>query len=322
VSEEQADQPDETTDEATTDTVAAEEATTDEVAADDATGDAIAEGGDGAEAPVAPLQRDELGGGGGLSPKVKIALGVVAVLVLGLLIGRLTAGDDDGGGEGDGEALPAEGGVDFPAGDVNRTGYWGFVSLTPITIDTFDRADDPTSLGDAGEGGTWEAVNGTWGIREDAAFTSGGTGDGPFLAVVPQGEGDGLTEVTMTVVEEGAGLVFRYLDPENYWAITANPGVGSWSVNRVIDGEAELVGELPGPTADNTTVSVEQKGTSLRFLLDGLEYLALTDGALADQLQGGMIASGATTGEARWNRFLVLTYPPEGTDTTTTTAAP
>ena len=73
-------------------------------------------------------------------------------------------------------------------------------------------------------------MSGTWGIGDDAALTSGGsTGDEPNIAVVPQGTGDGLTEVTMTVVEEGAGLVFRYLDPENYWSVTANPGVGSWT---------------------------------------------------------------------------------------------
>jgi hypothetical protein len=246
---------------------------------------------------------------------------VVAVLVAGLLVGRITAGGDDSGGEeATGAGTTPEGGVEFPVGDVNRTGYWGFVNLRPIVIDTFDRADNPDSLGDAGEGGTWEPVAGTWGTREDAAVTSGGSGDGPFLAVVPDGNGDGLTEVTMTVVEEGAGLVFRFLDAANYWSITANPGVGTWSVNRVIDGESELVGELAGPTGDNTTLSVEQKGSALRFLLDGQEYLAVTDGALADQLQGGIIAAGTTNGEARWNRFLVLAYPEDASGATTTTA--
>ena len=147
-------------------------------------------------------------------------------------------------------------------------------SLTPIVIDTFDRADDPDSLGDAGEGGTWDPVAGTWGIRDDAAVTSGGAGEGPVprRRAPADGRGDGLTEVTMTVVEDGAGLVFRYLDPQNYWSIVANPGVGTWTVNRTIDGDAELAGELPGPTNDNVTISVEQKGSNLRFLLDGVEY--------------------------------------------------
>ena len=152
--------------------------------------------------------------------------------------------------------------------------------------------------------------SGTWGIRDDAAATSGGTGEGPFLAVVPGGgRGDGLTEVTMTVVEDGAGLVFRYLDPENYWSIVANQGVGTWTVNRTIDGDAEVAGEFPGPTNDDVTISVEQKGSGLRFMADGVEFGSIpADGALADQLQGGLIAAGTTQGEARWNRFLVMTY--------------
>lgn len=278
--------------------------------------DAIADG------PVAPLARDDLATAGPGARRVRLVLIVVAVLVAGLLVGRLTAsGDDEGEDAVAGSGTTPEGGVEFPVGDVNRTGYWGFVNLRPIVIDTFDRPDDPDSLGDAGEGGTWEPVAGTWGVRDDAATTSGGSGDGPFLAVVPDGNGDGLTEVTMSVVEQGAGLVFRFLDASNYWSVTAEPGIGSWSVNRVIDGEAELVGEMPGPTADNTTVSVEQKGSILRFLLDGQEYLALTDGALADQLQGGLIASGSTTGEARWNRFLVLAYAEDASATPTTAPA-
>ena len=273
------------------------------------------------------LTRDDLDDGPNpTSGKVRVVLLVVAAIVAGFLIAQfLGSGDDDGGGDGgDGGAAVPDEGVPFPTGDQNRTGYWGFVNLSPIVVDTFDRANDPQSLGDAGDGGTWDPVAGTWGIRDDAAVTAGGDGEGPFLAVVPGGgRGDGLTEVTMTVVEEGAGLVFRYLDPENYWSITANPGVGTWTVNRTIDGDTESAGELlSGPTADDTTVSVEQKGSNLRFMLDGTEYLALTDGALADQLQGGMIAAGTTAGEARWNRFLVMTYGADEAGGATTTTAP
>jgi hypothetical protein len=272
------------------------------------------------------LVRDDLDAPSPTSPRVRIAVLVLVVFVAGLLVGRITASSDDEASDTTDAAAeaPTDGGVDFPVGDVNRTGYWGFVSLQPVVIDTFDRANDPASLGDAGEGGTWEPVSGTWGIRDDAAATAGGQGDGPFIAAVPGGRGDGLTEVTMTVVEEGAGLIFRYLDPQNYWAITANPGVGTWTVTRVIDGTSEPVGDLAGPTADDTTISVEQKGTNLRFLLDGTEYLAVTDGALADELAGGLIADGTTQGAARWNRFLVLTYGDAGSGggAATTTSAP
>ena len=67
------------------------------------------------------------------------------------LVGKATSGGDDSGGDdsGGGAATTvAPGGeVPFPTGDQNRTGYWGFANLEPIVVDTFDRANDPDSLG-------------------------------------------------------------------------------------------------------------------------------------------------------------------------------
>jgi hypothetical protein len=240
---------------------------------------------------------------------------VVAALVVGLVVGRTTAPDE-------GESAPqggddaTDGALPFPSGDVNRTGYWGFANLEPTAIDTFDRPDDAENLGRAGTGQRWDAVAGTWGIAGNAALTSAGDGSGPRLAVIAEGTGDGLTEVTMTVVEEGAGLVFRYLDPENYWSVTANPGAGSWTATRVLDGQPEFVGEIPCQTSDGTTISVTQSGPAVRFLVEGTECLTVNDGSLSEQLQGGLIASASSTGVARWNRFLVERFRDTTTETT------
>jgi hypothetical protein len=76
----------------------------------------------------------------------------------------------------------------------------------------------------------------------------------------------------------------------------------------VIRGEAEAVGEIPGTTVNGVTVSVVQHGASLRFLLDGAQYLAVTDDALANQLDGGLIAPSGSSGEARWNRFMIMRF--------------
>ncbi len=232
---------------------------------------------------------------------------LVAVLILGVVVGRLTAPDDSSEGE-EGEAAPRE--IQFPSGDVNRTNYWGFF-FEPRVIDTFDRENDREDLGTSGTGQVWEVLSGTWGIRDNSAANFGASGNRPSLAVIPRGTGDGIFEVLMTTVENGAGLVFRYLDEENYWSVTANPGVGSWSVTRVIDGEDELVGELRGPTTDGTTLTVIQTGEALRFLLEGEDYLTLNDAALSEQRQGGLIAAPTSTGRARWDRFYIgETIPP------------
>jgi hypothetical protein len=257
--------------------------------------------------------------------RARLALLVVAVLAVGFVLGGVLSGGDDGGG-GDGGSGGADETSDeplpFPTGDVNRVNYWRFGGLEPVIQDTFDRPDDDASRGETGTGPAWEAVYGTWAIRGDQAATSGGgAGEGPLLAVVPEGEGDGLTEVTMVRVEEGTGLVFRYLDAENYWSVTANPGVGSWSVNRVIEGDTELVSEVPAPTTDGITVSVTQDGSVVRVLFDGEEFLNVTDAALSEQLQGGLIAAANSGGTARWDRFMTMEFV-DAASTTTTTAAP
>jgi hypothetical protein len=102
--------------------------------------------------------------------------------------------------------------------------------------------------------------------------------------------------------------------------VVANPGVGTWTANRVIDGTAEAVGELQAPTTDGTTVSVTQSGSVVRVLIEGEEYLNLTDAALADQLQGGLIAAAGSQGTARWDRFMTMEFADDPAPATT--AAP
>jgi hypothetical protein len=293
------------------------ETTAEPVSAEDAPAVEPAEAvdGDGSDSDPAahqPLTRDDLSDDGSRT-KARTALLLAAVLVVGIVIGRVTAPDeasDDDGGNSAEQATPDT--IAFPSGDVNRTRYWGFANLDPVTIDTFDRPDSPESLGTAGTEQPWNVVSGTWGIEDATAVNGGGASDGqPSIATVAGARGGGLTEVLMSVVEPGAGLVFRYQDPDNYWSVTANPSIGSWTVTRVIDGEAEPQGDLVGATADGTTISVTQDGSTLRFLLEGSEQLSLTDGALQDRLQGGLIAPADTDGSARFDRFLVMRFRPE-----------
>jgi len=228
----------------------------------------------------------------------------LVLLVMGAAIGRITAPD----GETVAVISPDAGAFfEFPKGDANRERYWGLVGLKRLVADTFDRREAGGGLGTTGTGNPWTAVGGEWGITGGRALLEQPAPTGPNLVVVPEGTGDGLMEVTMTAVENGAGLVFRYANPDNYWTVTANRSTGSWSVSRVIDGSPpELVAEVPGPTEDGVTVTLTQAGPTLRLLIDSVAYFSADDRALSRQLQAGLYAPEGSVGEARWDRFLTM----------------
>lgn len=201
---------------------------------------------------------------------------------------------------------PAANELAFPEGDVDRSGYWALADLEPTLEDSFDRDDAPTDLGTADTGQPWEVVTGTWGILTDAATVSEGTTEQTLLAIAPQEVNDGLVEVTLRVAAQGAGLAFRYRDPENYWSVTADPTSNTWTVAQVVDGVATTAAEFSAPAFDGVTISVTQSETTIRFLIDGVEYFRLLDPVSATVLRSGLAASGPLSGGARWDRYLVM----------------
>lgn len=263
--------------------------------------------------PEPKLTRDDLDTSSP-STRSRIFLAVLAALVVGVIIGRVTAGGDDDGGGGDDDAATATTaaqGLPFPAGDQDRTNFWGFAGLVPVVADTFDR-DDRDQLGSTEAGETWEELQGTWGISQRQAEVDGSGQAPPSIAVLPGAEGAGLVEVTMPVVEGGAGLVFRYAGPANYWSIVADPTSGTWSVFKTIEGETDLVSDITASTDDGVTVSTIQQDQGLRILIDGEDVLLIEDRALGEALRGGLIASPDGEGAARWDRFLVMRFRPAG----------
>lgn len=260
-----------------------------------------------ADAPPA-LTREDLDPGplvGGW-PREKLGplmLGGVALIMAGFIVGRVTA-DDDADSSAVTTTVPE---LRFPAGDQDRSGYWGFGGVTPVLLDTFDRADDPTELGTADTGESWTVDSGTWGIDGSRAVAE--ASPRPGYAVIDGGAADRLTEATLMVVEPGAGIVFRYEDRRNHWEMTAEPGRGVWVITLVEDGEATVMAEAPGPVGDGTTVTVAQRGAELQVLIEGEESVRVNDPALQGQARSGLVSPADGSGEARWDRFYIGNMP-------------
>ena len=229
------------------------------------------------------------------------AVAVVA-LVASVAVVRFAAEEPDPDGPG---------GLSFPSGDTDRVAYWGLVDLEPRIIDAFERADDPTSLGNADTGQVWAPARGTWGTEDHRAIVAPSDDDLPRLAVLTQPERDGLVEVTLTTMAEGAGLMVRYEDPQNWWGVVARPSTGRWSVVQTVDGEPVPIAEFEAPTEDGTTISVTQNGVVLRVLIDGVEHATAGIDPIEPPFQSGLIAVGPDAHEARWDRYLILRFEAE-----------
>ncbi len=66
----------------------------------------------------------------------------------------------------------------------------------------------------------------------------------------------------MVDVEAGAGLVFRYHDEHNFWAVTAEPDEGAWSGSLASwMARSRAIGDIQAGTADGTTISVSLRPT-------------------------------------------------------------
>lgn len=222
----------------------------------------------------------------GLRRPLLVAAAVAGLIGLGALVFAMTRSDDDG----------SEAGRDLgEQPEVTRPGGRGLV------VDTF-AADDSDRLGSTETGHRWFEVSGSWSV-DDSEATAAPDGDtGAAVAVVDPRQVDGTYTVTMSRVVPGAGVVFRYAGPRNFWYLSAAPQAATWRVVRVVEGEPIEVDTLGvAPIGDGTTIAVESEGATLAFTVDGQRRKAITDEALVGHSRVGLFASGTGTDQPRWS---------------------
>jgi peptidoglycan/LPS O-acetylase OafA/YrhL len=245
----------------------------------------------GAPAPASPER----------SPRRAWALGVGIVALVAVCLPFTLFADDPPS-----NTFAQPDGLAFPSGDVERSGYWGLLDLDPTFKDPFDGSVAPIgTAADAGDQG-WQVVSGTWTVDDGRAATAPGGGPAARIALAPQTTNDGLVEVNLDVPAVGAGLVFRYANPSNFWAITADPDTLTWSVVQRVDGADTAVTSFVAPVFHQVTVTVTLSGETIRFLVNGVERGRVLDPAPLTLLRSGLIELGSESGTARWDRFLLM----------------
>lgn len=173
-------------------------------------------------------------------------------------------------------------------------------------FDSFSRPDS-NELGFTESGREWVEAAGVWSIESQSAVVSQPNSGGPSIAVANTRTTRSVVQVTMASVERAAGLVFRYENPFNYWAMTAAPGGGTWTISQVSRGETVVVGTL-GPTRvdDNTTIAVRSDEDSMDFFVNGTEVTSITTTDSPGGTFVGLIGRGPEIVDARWVNFAAV----------------
>lgn len=209
-----------------------------------------------------------------------------------------TAGTPDGSEEGPDVVNPP--GLDLP---------------TRGLFDSFARAD-ADGLGLTETGREWVGDSGSWGIRSRSAVITEPSTSGPTITIANMRATSGTVQVTMPSVKRGSGIVFRFKNTFNYWALTAAPDSGTWSVSKVIAGKQTQLGSI-GLTqvADYTTIAVRFDETFMDFYVDGTKVAAMIDPDPIGGTYAGLIGLGPESADAQWTNFVVIAQaePPSGT---------
>gem|GEM_PF-1483596 len=157
--------------------------------------------------------------------------------------------------------------------------------------DSFDRPDDPASLtGPASF--LWTVGAGTFGVAGNQAFAAPETTT-RSMAVVNLGQPDGGATVRVSKVRSNAGLVFRFHDAANYWAVVAIREYASWAILHVVNGRQVVVANTGlSATSDGTMVGVRLRAGVVDIALNGTVVRTITDPTLKSATGIGITAMG------------------------------
>jgi hypothetical protein len=189
-----------------------------------------------------------------------------------------------------------------------------------LVVDTFPE-DEGTPLEVTDSGHPWFVVSGEWTVRDAAASVAPPEGMGAAVIVVDPRQDHGTFTVTLSRVTSGAGVVFRYAGPRNFWYVSAAPQAATWRVVRVVDGEeteVETLGVVP--VGDGTTIGVVLEEGKVTIVVNGEPRSTIEDNLFSSEARVGLIAKGGGGSEARWSHVVYIgstvasptVPPPEG----------
>lgn len=142
---------------------------------------------------------------------------------------------------------------------------------------------------------TGEGKGSDWKVVEDASAPKGtkilaqtSESPGPMFNLCLAGDTT-FKDVALSVsfkpvkgkIDQGGGLVWRYIDANNYYVARFNPLEGNYRLYKVVAGKRTQLATKEGLQAGSSewhTMTVTMKGDQMECSLDGKKYLSATEG--------------------------------------------
>jgi hypothetical protein len=160
----------------------------------------------------------------------------------------------------------------------------------------------------------WTAVLGSWTIVDASARVDVVNTTAPTFLVTGTESADYTQRARLDIGSLTSGLVFRYRDPANYWALGGVPSLGVWRVYKVLDGQEVEVGlfEEPICCSPGVLMSVSTAGDGVVVVsVDSLLLLDIHDPEFADARHTGLYALGDDATDAHFSAVELIDRGPD-----------
>ncbi|MBO0959564.1 hypothetical protein J1P26_07430 [Neobacillus sp. MM2021_6] len=177
--------------------------------------------------------------------------------------------------------------------------------MTVIVSDSFNRADNPTSLGVADTGQVWETY-GTypWGIINNQAY---GAINGDKWAVIDTNNSDVVIQFSIVISHNYNKPVWRFTDSRNYYFIEGS------GVYKRVNGTNSQIGSTGAGMGNDTVIKIKIMSNTHEIYYNGELKFTFTDNTFLTQTKHGFALYANTT---RYDNFLVEDFNTGGTPTT------
>jgi hypothetical protein len=170
-----------------------------------------------------------------------------------------------------------------------------------IVFDSFNRANNANSLGNADTGQAWQPLQGTWGIDNNAAYTTNTSGFA--RAVIDSGLSNCIVSCTLsTLSADGTTrFIFRQLGINNelYIGVVAT----GYEIDKRVTGSPTLLGSYSITPKSGDRLQVTLNGSNIKVYLNDILIFNVTETFNQNQTKHGLCVYNSSA--ARYDNFKV-----------------